>query len=100
MGLINKNLFTRLPELDMKINSIHKTLLAVVALALIQTCTCPTFSAACNTNEDCVKIYNSFYQCNTNKKCGHQPLFPPNPEYIVGFALIVIISALANAGGL
>ena len=74
--------------------------LAVLMLTLFQTCTCPVFAAACKTTHECVEEYNSYYICGSDNKCGHGPLLPLNAQYIVGFVLIVLISAVANAGGL
>jgi len=59
----------------------------------------PVFNAPCKTDAHCKEIYNTDYLCK-NDKCGHDTLWQAKPAYILGFFLIVIISAVANAGGL
>lgn len=61
---------------------------------------CPIFSAPCDTNEYCIEMYNSKYVCGNDNKCRHNDPWQVNAAYIVGFVLIVIISSVANAGGL
>lgn len=76
-------------------------LILLILLCLANQITCPVFSAPCKTSSECHQIYNSNYICGTDdNKCRHQALWPPNTNYIIGFVLIVIISAFANAGGL
>jgi len=45
-------------------------------------------------------MYTSNYICTEDNKCEHDSVLVGNTSFIVGYVLIVLISALANAGGL
>ena len=78
-----------------------KYFIAVISLALLQNgVTCPQFSAPCESSEKCHEIYNTHYLCGSDFKCRHQNPWHATPGYIIGYILIVLISAVANAGGL
>ena len=78
----------------------HIYIIIVAFIYLSEQIICPTFAAKCSTNEDCYQIYNRHYICSADDKCGHEPLWPITTAEGIGYALIVVISAFANAGGL
>jgi len=45
-------------------------------------------------------MYTSDYECTHDNKCIHGSVLVGKTTFIAGYILIVIISALANAGGL
>ena len=73
-----------------------------VLFCLLIAVKCPVFSADCKTTLDCQEMYTDDYICaEDNLKCHHHSVLEnPSGQYIFGYVLLVIISALANAGGL
>merc|ERR1712013_352475 len=70
-----------------------------LSLVLITQVSSIEFSAPCSSDSKCHEIYNHFYGCESGH-CGHETLWKAYFPYILGFFLIVLISAVANAGGL
>ena len=57
------------------------------------------FRASCSTDQECIDEFNEFYQCVENA-CVHEPLVPLDSRKAFGMVLIILVSALANAGGI
>lgn len=57
------------------------------------------FMAKCQETTECINKYNKSYSCIENR-CHHTPMLPFTKEKIFGVLLIIIVSALANAGGI
>lgn len=71
------------------------SILAVSALPVVKSA---VYSAQCQLNSECVSIYTSSYVC-INNHCQRKPL-SFNTVELSGALLIVVISMIANAGGL
>ena len=78
------------------------TSILVIIFCLAITVRCPVFSADCKNTADCQALYTEDYVCAPDSlKCHHHEVLDhPSGQYIVGYVLLVVISALANAGGL
>jgi uncharacterized membrane protein YfcA len=74
------------------------TIIAILALATAITHS-TVFHPSCSTDQDCINEFNEYYQCIENA-CIHEPLVPLNSRKALGMVLIIVISALANAGGI
>lgn len=80
----------------MKINTIVKIFYICYILRPISS---TTFMASCKNDLDCSDLYNSKYFC-ISEKCQHEPIFPLDQKKLFGLIMIVLVSALANAGGI
>jgi uncharacterized membrane protein YfcA len=56
-------------------------------------------AAACDSDSHCTETFNAKYYC-LEGKCVHESIFPTNLYEIFGLVLIVLISMLANLGGI
>lgn len=72
--------------------------IGILVLSITMTAS-TVFRASCASDQDCVNEFNEYYQCIENA-CIHEPLVPLNPRKTLGMILIIIVSALANAGGI
>jgi uncharacterized membrane protein YfcA len=72
----------------------------VLALTLILQLTQATdFHVSCQTDQDCATLINRFYTCQANY-CSNDTMLNFESSTIIGLVLIVLISAIANAGGI
>jgi uncharacterized membrane protein YfcA len=57
------------------------------------------FMSPCKSNDFCVKSYNSEYSC-VEGHCHHSPFFPLDNKRIFAAVTILLVSAIAGAGGI
>ena len=57
------------------------------------------FKADCTTTSECTALYTDSYVC-VNSFCEHEPVSFADPIQITGLVVLIIVSALANAGGI
>ena len=55
-------------------------------------------SAPCERNEECADMYNDMYECSSSNRCVRKHYSYSKTESI-GMFLVVVISAITNAGG-
>jgi uncharacterized membrane protein YfcA len=67
----------------------------ILSLILINILNFLSLSFACSSDSDCPNL-----NICSSDDCVHKSLYPPAAEEIIGTILIVILGALANAGGL
>lgn len=70
-----------------------------VFISFLATIQATDFHVSCQTNQDCANLINKFYVCQENV-CQNNQMLDFSKETIFGLALIVVISAIANAGGI
>ena len=59
------------------------------------------FKADCQVDSDCTSLYTDSYFCTEKDKlCEHEPVSFKDPVQITGLVALIIVSALANAGGI
>ena len=80
----------------MKVQTLIK---AIFICYILQETSATTFMASCKTDLDCSSLYNEKYFC-IEKKCKHEKIFPLDIKKTLGLIMIVLVSALANAGGI
>ena len=82
----------------MRVQNKYRIMLLTLFMSLINSSYSAIYNAPCNIDVDCYNIYNPEYRCYS----GHcrRKNFEFNTRECLGMILIVIISMVANAGGL
>lgn len=71
---------------------------SVLLLLLLSTPALSSFyNHPCETDAECVKLYNKNYECLDNG-CIRKP-FDFRWHYIIGFAIVILVSTVTNSGG-
>ncbi len=71
-----------------------------ILVCLLSGIVTPTsFLSKCQTNDDCEKAYNDKYICQ-DQKCVHEAFFPMTLWKILGVFSVIVVSAVANLGGI
>lgn len=71
----------------------------ILILTLVTFTIQTEFMAKCETTPECIDKYNTSYSCFEGR-CHHTRMLPFTSNKIFGVVLIIIVSALANAGGI
>jgi uncharacterized membrane protein YfcA len=83
----------------------YRAITLVFIAVLIQSVVSIRYRHPCNSDDHCERHYSPEYYCEPGEGCIHKLTFPfrddaSRPWFISGLVLIVVISALSNAGGI
>ena len=76
----------------------HSTVILVFSMLFVSVRPI-SFKMDCNTSTLCQEAYTKAYSC-INKKCVHNDVSFTDPSQLLGILTLIIVSALANAGGI
>jgi uncharacterized membrane protein YfcA len=77
-------------------------LLALLVIACVKSAASGSnnpFKSSCTNNDDCVKIYNEYYEC-IDQKCVHKSFLKPSFLEIIGYILVFITNSVATTVGM
>ena len=72
---------------------------AIIFLIFSTSCFELTSNTSCISDSDCISLLNQKYFCQ-NSTCTHDSIFPTSIDELLGLLAIVLISMVANLGGI